>query len=420
MISPSEQYPRGPWTALHSAANDGSFEGVFELVSSGSIQINQGSPEGWTPLMLAADGGYSRIVSFLLSRGAIARIMGDEGVTALHVSAKNGHVVVSLMLIRDGADVGLSCFNSGGYTPLHLATQNGRCQIMEVLIYAGADVDRRLGDGATAMYLAAERGELKALKILLANKADPMIATVEGYVPLDVATEKCHVDIVRELVKCVGIEGCGGFDGGTIALRLAAQNGHLDVMDILHEEGVVDSSGLALCAALMHGGEKTVKLLLQRSAEYSSSGGSSYANSAVGFIGKPLLSCLVRDSLGGSSRRVMRRLIDAGATTAFTFTRLDYDGNFMYQTTALDMATTLIREKQSGGKIFTQEQVYGLRGIQQLLMQVDAIHSVSWGWTSSSAATAATAASTPGALLGPIRRERAATKTSVCRKALFR
>lgn len=267
--------------------------------------------------MLAADGGHSRIVSFLLNRGAIARIMGDEGVTALHVSTKNGHVVVTLMLIRAGVDVGLSCFSSGGYTPLHLAAQNGRCAVMEVLIYAGADVDPCLEEGATAMYLAAERGHLRAVKILLANKADPMIATMEGYVPLDVATEKCHVDMVRELVERVGIEGCGGSDGGMVALRLAAQNGHLDILDILHGEGLVDSSGLALCAALMHGGEKAVKLLLQRSAEYSSCGGSSNANYALGVVGKPLLSCLVRDSLRGSSSRFMRRLIDAGATTAF-------------------------------------------------------------------------------------------------------
>ncbi|CAM9727020.1 unnamed protein product [Ectocarpus sp. 12 AP-2014] len=408
MDSPSPQYPRGPWTALHSAANDGSFERVFGIVSSGSIQINQGSPEGWTPLMLAADGGYSRIVSFLLSRGAIARIMGDEGVTALHISAKNGHVVVTLMLIRAGVDVGLSCFSSGGYTPLHLAAQNGRCAVTEVLVYAGADVDRRLEDGGTAMYLAAERGQLKALKILLANKADPMVATVEGYVPLDVATEKDHVDIVRELVKSVGIEGCGGSDGGMLALRLAAQNDHLEILDILYEEGVMDTSGLALCAALMHGGEKTVKLLLQRSAEYSS-----YANGALGVIGKPMLSCLVRDSLRESSRRVMRRLIDAGATTVFKFTRLDYDGNFMYRTTALDMVTTLLREKRSGGEMFTQQQLCGLRGMQQLLMQVDAVHAVSWGWIAGTSATSA--------LPRPIRMKRVKARTRhVCLDALFR
>ncbi|CAN0526946.1 unnamed protein product [Ectocarpus sp. 12 AP-2014] len=413
MHSPVAQYPRGPWTALHSAANDGSFERVFGIVSSGSIQINQGSPEGWTPLMLAADGGHSRIVSFLLNRGAIARIMGDEGVTALHVSAKNGHVVVTLMLIRAGVDVGLSCFSSGGYTPLHLAAQNGRCAVMEVLIYAGADVDPCLEEGATAMYLAAERGHLRAVKILLANKADPMIATIEGYVPLDVATEKCHVDIVRELVERVGIEGCGGSDGGMVALRLAAQNSHLDILDILHEEGVVDSYGLALCAALMHGGEKAVKLLLQRSAEYSSCGGSSYADSALGVVGKPLLSCLVRDSLRGSSSRVMRRLIDAGATTVFKFTRLDYDGNFMYRTTALDMVTTLLREKRSGGEMFTQQQLCGLRGMQQLLMQVDAVHAVSWGWIAGTSATSA--------LPRPIRMKRVKARTRhVCLDALFR
>lgn len=92
--------------------------------------------------------------------------VGDEGATALHVSAKNGYVAVVNILLEAGADVGSSLPSGGRYTPLHLAAQRGRCQVMEVLIHAGANVDDRLTGGATAMYLAAERAHLGVVKIL--------------------------------------------------------------------------------------------------------------------------------------------------------------------------------------------------------------------------------------------------------------
>ncbi len=76
------------YNGLHQAARAGSTERTLALLSSGSIDINQGSPQGVTPLMVAALKGYASIVRILLNHKADVSLIDDEdGCTALHMSA---------------------------------------------------------------------------------------------------------------------------------------------------------------------------------------------------------------------------------------------------------------------------------------------------------------------------------------------
>lgn len=225
------------------------------------------------------------------------------------------------------------------------------------------------------------------------------------------------MDIVRELVERVGIDGRGGRSRGATALHLAARSDNVKIMGILHAAGVRGISGLALCAAAMFGGEKGVKFLIQCSGWFvpTCSCQGAYANSALGTIGNPLLHCMMPPGMRDSSPRVTRILIDSGAVADFTFEREDSAGNVMYVTTPQELATTLIHDKSSDGISFTQKQMRGLKGVRKLLMQVAAVHAVSWGWVGTAAVS-----STPRALKVPVRRESAARKKRVVRQALFR
>lgn len=81
MIPPQQQqWPRGPKNRLHHAAHCGSVEGTLALLSQESINIDQGDPEGVTPLMFAAVKGSSRVVRILLSRGANTSYSQGQGV----------------------------------------------------------------------------------------------------------------------------------------------------------------------------------------------------------------------------------------------------------------------------------------------------------------------------------------------------
>jgi ankyrin repeat protein len=417
MASPLQQDRRGPWTALHEAANNGLSSRVRRIVLGGSTEINVGSPQGYTPLMLAADGGYIPIVRFLLDKGAITTVVGDEGVTALHVSAKNGHVSVSKMLLEAGADVGFASYSTGGYTPLHIAAQRGNWQVIEVLIKAGANVDDCLTDGATALYLAAEKAHLGAVKILLQNKAQLSLATEQGATPVVVAADWGHVDIVREIIKWGGMEISNSVQG-QVALRMASQQGHLEIAMALHAAGVEDDDGLALCGAIMHGGKDMLKFLLRCSKDVQRCAClGAYVNSANGIIGKPLLHCFVPTCIRVNSRRVMRLLIDAGADTTFTFNHVDDYGKFIRQTTLSEMVSTLIAERGSDGIRFTKQQIRVLEGMRALLLQTAAIRDISWGWPHTGGAAGAVAAPS---LLVPVRKESAARKKRVSTKALLR
>lgn len=81
-------------------------------------------------------------------------------------------------------------------------------------------------------------------------------------VPLDVTAERGHLEVARELIREHGIEGCGGASSGVLGLAAAAENQHMDVMELLTSAGVADT-GVALIAAT-RGRESSVKFLLQR------------------------------------------------------------------------------------------------------------------------------------------------------------
>lgn len=89
--------------------------------------------------------------------------------------------------------------------------------------------------------------------------ANPLISSkfeeagCEG-VRLDTASENGHVEVVRELIQQVGIEGCGGPTRGGQALQMAGKNRLLDA------EGV--ETGRALASAAAFGRTASVSLLL--------------------------------------------------------------------------------------------------------------------------------------------------------------
>lgn len=219
MSPPSlQQPPRGPRTDLHYAAYDGSVEGTIVVLSLGTISIDQGDPEAMTPIMLAAIGGHTRVVNFLLSRNANLSLINSDHRTALHISAQCGHLTVTTDLVKAGAD--LDVRDVEGVTPLHLAVQYGHPAVAAVLIDAGADLNIRGVDRATPFFLAAGFGRIDTARKFLHAKANPLLSATTSsgvtLLPLDEAARLGHSNMVRELIKQLGIEGCAGAGGGKL------------------------------------------------------------------------------------------------------------------------------------------------------------------------------------------------------------
>ena len=92
-----------PNLTLGEAAARGEDARVWTALAAGA-RVN-GLGAGWTPLMLAADGGHASTVRLLLSAGADVNQVDNRGWIALHVAAMQGRTEVLAALLSRGADV---------------------------------------------------------------------------------------------------------------------------------------------------------------------------------------------------------------------------------------------------------------------------------------------------------------------------
>ena len=119
------------------------------------------SPDGWTPLHLAAFMGRSEAASILLTgprREQLDALSRNQMANQpLHAAiAGRSDAATIAILIEAGADVNTAA--GGGYTPLHLAASRGNGELCDTLVGKGADPTAISADGKTAADVAHERG----------------------------------------------------------------------------------------------------------------------------------------------------------------------------------------------------------------------------------------------------------------------
>lgn len=413
--------PRGPWSKLHKAAIDGSVERILSLLSSGSFEIDEASPEqGITPLMCAATLGHSRAVRILLNKGASASILCQNG-AALHMAALRGHVAITKMLVKAAADLEATSTKGKGSTPLHFAAGEGHLEIVNVLIKAGANPNSRTFDGSTPLhavaqeghlevidvliraganpnsralkghtplYEAAQLGQVEAMKTLLRANADPLLPTLNDaglpFVVLDHAACCGHLAVVRELIQQLGIERCGGASGGADALRAAASNQRVDIMSVLADAGVTDTTRAAMMVAAPLCLEQSVKFLLLQQVEGKTQSAHVYLNSRDASGATPLAYAFSNPS---PSPRIVRLLVDAGADTTSPV-RFPV-GSVGFETPLAFITRWLRKEKNRGGLDGrTGQRLHRLEGTRRVLLRVEAAHALSWLWQNDDLSTA--------------------------------
>ncbi len=133
---------------------------------------------GKTPLMVAAQNGFTSLVDLLLtSKGDPILLSFDHSRsdpnkqdihrnTALIYAAGNGHIDVVELLLKNKANPNLK--NKAGSTALYTAVMRGRSEsIVKMLLDYGADPDIKDKSGETALMCAVKEGNLKIAKLLL-------------------------------------------------------------------------------------------------------------------------------------------------------------------------------------------------------------------------------------------------------------
>lgn len=148
-----------PTLDVFDAATVGRTRGLEELLAAEPELARSWSPDGFTPLHLAAYFGREDSARLLLERGADANVVAQHDtleVAPLHSAAAGGHESIVQLLLEAGADP--NARQPGGFTPLHSAAQNGDRESAELLLERGADPSATTDEGKTAAQLAASAG----------------------------------------------------------------------------------------------------------------------------------------------------------------------------------------------------------------------------------------------------------------------
>ncbi|XP_037715935.1 uncharacterized protein LOC119550972 [Drosophila subpulchrella] len=226
------------WTSLHEAVAAGDDRRVEGLLFSNADRLARESLQGNTPLHEAASRGFSRCVKLICSpptpptssgvgkpgkgqkdkdkdkernkgRAKVAHqtiealhnsalsIANNEGLSALHLAAQNGHNQSSRELLLAGADPDVQ--NNYGDTPLHTACRYGHAGVTRILLSALCDPNKTNLNGDTALHITCAMGRRKLTRILLEADARLGIKNAQGDCPMHIAIRKNYREIIEIL-----------------------------------------------------------------------------------------------------------------------------------------------------------------------------------------------------------------------------
>jgi len=96
---------------IHDAVAKGSYTKVKKILESNKELVNQRDEEGKTPLIIAAHKGQSKMMKFLISKGASIKTADNLGNSSLYYAIMNEEEDLQrqkiILLISKGADTKL-------------------------------------------------------------------------------------------------------------------------------------------------------------------------------------------------------------------------------------------------------------------------------------------------------------------------
>ena len=149
----------------------GDLEGVVDALAQGG-RVSVRSPQGDTPLLVAAQNGHTDICGLLLTHGSdVNEVRLEDKQTALHEAAVFGHEAVVEALLSWGALVDPRAL--GGVTPLCIVCQGGHLACLLALLNAGASVSVPTNGGNLPIHVAAEHNRVEIVRTLLDYGCSP-------------------------------------------------------------------------------------------------------------------------------------------------------------------------------------------------------------------------------------------------------
>jgi ankyrin repeat protein len=159
-------------------------------------------------------------------------------------ACKEGNINKAEELLDGGADPNIVNYIHGE-TPLHWAIYYGHIEISKLLLKAGADTKRANIYGETSLHRAVAKNHTHVAKLLLKAEAKPNKANVQMATPLRWAAGLGYMELTELLLKA-GADPNQANRNGYTPIYWAVRNGHTKIVELLNNKPAVLSLRL-LC-----------------------------------------------------------------------------------------------------------------------------------------------------------------------------
>ena len=186
-------------TPLHIAAEKGYGRIVSILISAGA-DIEAKDHAGRTPLSAATVSNQSDAVSKLLEAGANPDNPNNQGETPLFFAANKASFIIFSMLA--GKSKNLDAVRVDDTTAFIIAAYGPDAEKkMNFLYKAGVNVHKKSKEDFSAFHSAAEAGIQSWVEFFVGSNTPVDLRTKKGFTPLLFAAKRGHLNLVRSLQR---------------------------------------------------------------------------------------------------------------------------------------------------------------------------------------------------------------------------
>ncbi|KAG8187082.1 hypothetical protein JTE90_016178 [Oedothorax gibbosus] len=221
---------------LVKAAANGDAQKCEEILKRSEADVN-GVFASHTALQAASQNGHIEVIKILLCHNADVEIEDKDGDRAVHHAAFGDEPGVMELLARAGAD--LNARNKRRQTPLHIAVNKGHIGVVRSILDLGCRPSLQDSEGDTPLHDAISKKRDDMLTLLLDNGADICLTNNNGFNALHHAALRGNPSAMRILLSKLPRAWVVDEkkDDGYTALHLAALNNHVEVAELLVQQG---------------------------------------------------------------------------------------------------------------------------------------------------------------------------------------
>ncbi|TMS16120.1 Ankyrin repeat and SOCS box protein 14 [Larimichthys crocea] len=190
---------------------------------------------GWIPLHEAAVQGNKRILEIIFSASppGAAQCRTLKGETPLFLAVVHGLREIATFLLQNGCNPDLQ--NDEQDSPLVAAILNDQYDLATLLLRYNAKVDQIGPLNRTALHESAFLGLENFVYLLLESGANPNASDIKQKTPLALAAQNGHLNVVEVLIQKGAHVWCES-ESGTILFDAAA-SGNPDIISLLLDHG---------------------------------------------------------------------------------------------------------------------------------------------------------------------------------------